>query len=291
MGQPRPAYSFVAGCPAQFTLLASNPYHDNNRLLFGQSAVVTDAHKRGPTQGSKLFSPLVPAIWYSMCQSYIPYNSEGLNGTHIIREALQKLVASDADLDGAADEKQYRRRVWQLLMGMRGDQKWYSLRFGCWLLSYIFKWLFNGEIFVGDEVLAQLRDMAPTSTFVYVFCSTLPCKFLCRFIDHIQLNCGCIRSMPLCTLFTARLSTFLFLQICTYTQEPSRLPYAELCSVLSRPRMSTHCSRCGFPDLIRPNMCIATHSMHSIPLFMSCLLHLCMNVYLSQVILQMLCEQ
>ena len=168
--QPRPTYSFVAGCPAQYSLLASNPYHDNNRLLFGQATVVTDAHNRGPTRASKLFSPLVPTLWYSMCQSYIPYNCDGLNGTHIIREALQKLVASASDLEGQGDEKQYQQRVWQLLVGMRGDQKWYSLRFGCWLLSYIFKWLFNGEIFVGSEVVAQLREMAPTSTFVYGSC-------------------------------------------------------------------------------------------------------------------------
>lgn len=111
---------------------------------------------------------MVPTLWYAICQSYIPYNNEGLNGTHIIREALQKLVTSASEFEEEGSEKQYRRRVWQLLVEMRGDQKWYSLRFGCWLLSYIFKWLFNGEIFVGDEVLAQLRAMAPTSTFVYV---------------------------------------------------------------------------------------------------------------------------
>lgn len=185
--QPRPAYSFVAGCPAQYTLLASNPYYDNNRLLFGHSAVVTDAYRRSATRASKLFSPLIPTLWYSLCQSYIPYTSEGLNGTHIIKEALQKLITSASELEDEVSEEQYRRRVWQLLVDMRGDQKWYSLRFGCWLLCYIFKWLFNGEIFVGDEVLAQLRALAPSSTFVYASTFDLPLSCFC----HIVVAASC----------------------------------------------------------------------------------------------------
>lgn len=171
--QPRPAHSFVAGCPAQFTLLGSNPYHDNNRFLFGHAAVVADAHRCGVTSASKLFSPVVPTIWYACRQSYIPYNKDGLDGTLIIREALQNIVSSTSIAEEGGSEtdhvelSEYRRRVWALLVDMRGDQKWYSLRFGCWLLSYIFKWLFNGEIFVVDEVSAQLRELAPKSTFVY----------------------------------------------------------------------------------------------------------------------------
>ena len=161
------AHALVAGCPAKHTLLQCTPYSDNNFFLYGHSAVVTDAYKRskGGTTASKTFSRLWPGPWYAWNQTYIPYNREGLDGKSIIKEVLQAIPADYAE--PSETDSRYRRRVWKLLVDMHGDQKWYSLRFGSWLLSLIFKWLFNGELFVNLDVCSNLRELAPKSTFVY----------------------------------------------------------------------------------------------------------------------------
>lgn len=161
------AHALVAGCPAKHTLLQSTPYSDNNFFLYGHSAVVTDAYRRskGGTTASKTFSRLWPGPWYAWNQTYIPYNLEGLDGKSIIKEVLQAIPSDYAE--PSETDSRYRRRVWKLLVDMHGDQKWYSLRFGSWLLSLIFKWLFNGELFVNLDVCSNLRELAPKSTFVY----------------------------------------------------------------------------------------------------------------------------
>jgi hypothetical protein len=170
------AHALVAGCPPKYTLLQSTPYADNNFFLYGHSAVVTDAYRRkDATKASKACSFLCPGPWYAINQSYIPYNLEGLDGKGIIKEVLQSIPSDYAEEDET--DRRYRRRVWKLLVDMHGDQKWYSLRFGCWLLSLIFKWLFNGELFVNIAVCSKLRELAPKSTFVYATFSILFLNF------------------------------------------------------------------------------------------------------------------
>lgn len=181
------AHALVAGCPANgFTLLQSTPYSDNNFFLYGQSAVVTDAYrKKGGTKASKTFSSLWPGPWYAWNQTYIPYNLEGLDGKSIIKEVLQAIPADYAQEQET--EQRYRRRVWKLLVDMHGDQKWYSLRFGSWLLSLIFKWLFNGELFVNLDVCSKLRELAPKSTFVYATICIFYLLFRLCFLAHCAL--------------------------------------------------------------------------------------------------------
>lgn len=172
MVQAHSAHALVAGCPAKYTLLQSTPYLDNNFFLYGRSAVVTDAYRStSGTKASRALSPLLPGPWYAWNQTYVPYNLEGLDGKSIIKEVLHAMPPDYAH-PGETD-RQYRRRVWKLLVDMHGDQKWYSLRIGSWLLSLIFKWLFNGELFVNLEVCSKLRELAPKSTFVYAAFSKL----------------------------------------------------------------------------------------------------------------------
>jgi hypothetical protein len=227
------AQGLVAGCPPKYTLLHSTPYSDNNFFLFGHSAVVTDAYKRKEgTNASKAFSFLCPGPWYAINQTYIPYNLEGLDGKAIIKEVLQSIPSDYAE--AGETDRLYRRRVWKLLVDMHGDQKWYSLRFGSWLLTLIFKWLFNGELFVNLSVSSKLRELAPKSTFVYATIST-PCLYC-----HI-----CISSLCLAACTSDVHISCVLLQIRANTQEPPGLSHAQLCAIFRRPCLPPYRCRCA----------------------------------------------
>jgi hypothetical protein len=224
------AHALIAGCPERYTLLHSNPYKDNNWFLFGSTAVVTDAHRfpaRRPTRASKALSGFFPAVWYSCFQTYIPYNSDGLDGKGIIREVLENLPASE--YAGDESESRYRSRVWRILVNMHGDQKWYSLRFGGFLLSLIFKWLFNGELFVNVDVCARLRELAPRSTFVYVALHSSSSVPTALIVISLQTDGAVPKQHHAANT-----------QVRANAQEPPGLPHAQLHPILRRLGVSPH---------------------------------------------------
>jgi hypothetical protein len=163
------ANGVIPGCPDRYNLLAASPFGKNNLFLYGRASVRLNASTSSAHHGqglASLVSRFFPAVWYSAFQKHIPYSTERLSARKIMQE-----VALGLPYERYADEDEsraaFRKRVWGLLTDMRGDQKWYSLRFGSWLLALFFRWLFNGELYVNPDACSVLRALAPTSTFVY----------------------------------------------------------------------------------------------------------------------------
>ena len=175
------AQGVVPGCPDAYNLLESSPFETNNRFLYGTPAVRLNAAADSTTRPSRLsswLSPYLLAWWYSAFQRHVPFSHDGLNTRHIMHEAADRVVHSEHATEEEID-RQFKRRVWALLNDMHADQKWYSLRFGSWLLTHIFKWLYNGEIYVCAEDIQRLRAIADHSTFVCVsaaFRASAACK-------------------------------------------------------------------------------------------------------------------
>jgi glycerol-3-phosphate O-acyltransferase len=164
------ACGIVAGCPEGYSFLRACAFQQVNSFLFGSPCVRLNAAAAGAARNGSLLSQLsrvAPAIYYSVGQKHIPYSRERLTSRRIAREAAQSL--SYDDLASTQESlKHFQRKVWALLTRLRGDQKWYSLRFGAWLCTHIFKWLFNGEIYVSTDATDILRAQADRTTFVYV---------------------------------------------------------------------------------------------------------------------------
>lgn len=169
------AQGVVPGCPDAYNLLESSPFEANNRFLYGSAAVRLNAATTGAAPPSRLtswLSPYLLAWWYSAFQRHVPYSHEGLGTRHVVRESATRVLQAE-HATATESERQFKRRVWALLNDMHADQKWYSLRFGSWLLTQIFRWLYNGELYVCPEAVQRLRAIAEHSTFV---CVSRPCR-------------------------------------------------------------------------------------------------------------------
>ena len=166
-----PAQGVIPGCPRGYNFLRSSAFLASQGFLYGRSRVHLNVPASGSAQSGYLtwYSHFLPATFYACLQRHKPYSEEQLCARRIMREAAD-VVEKQADqyADGAESDKAFQRRVWRLLTRMRGDQKWYSLRFGSWLLTHMFRWLFNGEIYVDPQACEPLRALAGTSTFVCV---------------------------------------------------------------------------------------------------------------------------
>lgn len=168
-GPECPAHGIVPGCPRSYNFLRSSAFLANQVYLYGRSRVHLNVPASGRAKSSYLafVSHLFPATFYSLLQRHVPYNTEHLSARRIMQEAASVVAAQAEDLAGKGDsERRFKRKVWRLLTHMRGDQKWYSLRFGAWLCTHFFQWLFNGEIYVDPKACEALRNLADASTFM-----------------------------------------------------------------------------------------------------------------------------
>jgi hypothetical protein len=162
------AQGVIPGCPSGHNLLEASPFLQNNQFLYGSRSVRLNASSTAvlkPSIVTAALSPWMPTLWYSSFQKHIPYSDERLTARKVMREAADMLAHEDLARDRQSD-REFKSRVWALLTRMHADQKWYSLRFGSWLITHICNWLYNGEIYVNSEACAALRAQAKNSAFV-----------------------------------------------------------------------------------------------------------------------------
>jgi hypothetical protein len=175
------ADGIVAGCPLHYDLLRSSPFPNLNSFLYGSPAAVLNAGLTDlyPVHGRFSLASRVPSLWYACFQKYLPYSdSSGLDGQAVARETAERVL--DAQEQPAVEEREecvsLKDQIWEMVKGIYGDQKWYSLRFGAWFLKHIFTWLYNGELYVDPSSTDRLRELQPTSTFLCAFHPASPCS-------------------------------------------------------------------------------------------------------------------
>jgi hypothetical protein len=200
------AHGVVPGCPDGYNLMRASAFLQNNDFLYGRPRVHVNVPASEQTSSLAWLAPLsrlCPAAYYALLQRHVRYNRERLTSKGIAREASTAAQCDHLREEGES-EGAFQSRVWRLLTRMRGDQKWYSLRFGAWLCTHIFQWLFNGEIYVRPQATAALRTLADNSTFVYA-----------PFLIWHDVHCPIVlvQHLHLCIVLNARLTTYLPLPI------------------------------------------------------------------------------